>query len=70
MASPSIIPSVKAALEDYLDRMKATYIASPRNPGLLKGAKSILSVVLHSGHLTKWETWAIQSTGQHHPQHR
>jgi hypothetical protein len=33
MARPSIIPSVKAALEDYLDRMQAKYIATPRNPG-------------------------------------
>lgn len=33
MARSSIIPSVKAALEDYLDRKQATYIATPRNPG-------------------------------------
>ena len=29
MARPSIIPTVKAALEDYLERMQAIYIAVP-----------------------------------------
>lgn len=29
MARPSIIPTVKAALEDYLERMQAAYLAVP-----------------------------------------
>jgi hypothetical protein len=29
MARPSIIPTVKAALEDYLERMQATYLVAP-----------------------------------------
>jgi hypothetical protein len=29
MARPSIIPTVKAALEDYLERMQAAYLANP-----------------------------------------